>query len=350
MSTEKESVRRIATTESLARYLGISRWTVSRVLNGHPGVKAETVERVKRAMADLDFAPNPIARGLRGGQTRLVGVCFQELETAILVRKTVAIQRALREADYQAIIELTLGSPELEQRVMQSFQALKVDGIILVGSSLRADGEVLRGLEEAGIPVVVMDPAGPVALPQVSLDRERAYFLLTQHLLERIRGGLAVLGIDDTVIYGKERLRGVAGAARVAGRKPEDVLYLSERGRKDLFYEYGFDLGARLLVEARALPAGILCLNDEIALGVLRRLGEEGIEAPRDVRVAGYDNLDVSRYARPTLTTVDQQIPRLTELTLHLLLSWMENGTPPRKRRYRVAPELLVRESTGGTV
>jgi len=346
---EKTTTGKIETTESLARHLGISRWTVSRVLNGHSGVKKETVERVLKAMEELEFSPSPMARGLRGVQTRLVGICFQELETSILVKKTVALQEALRCAGYQAIIELTQGSPDLEEKVVQSFQALKVDGIILVGSSLRSKGLVLRRLLEEGIPVVAIDPTGSPGIPGVSLDREKAYFLLGEHLLTRIEPEkLGIVGIDEEVIYGDQRLKGINRALSAAGlgSREKPVPY-SEPGRKDLFYKYGYDMGERILRD-RLLPEGLLCLNDEIALGVIRRLGEAGIEVPRDVLVTGFDNLDISKYSRPTLTTLDQQIAKLTEAALQLLIPWMEGGDRPRGHRRMVEPQLCVRESSGG--
>src|SRR5690606_23635790 len=104
----------VATTSALARHLGLSRWTVSRVLNGHPGVRPDTVARVRAAMDELGFTPDPLARGLRGTPTGAVGVCFSELESPILARKTATLQRLLREAGLRSLIELTNGEADLE--------------------------------------------------------------------------------------------------------------------------------------------------------------------------------------------------------------------------------------------
>ena len=88
---------RPSTTAALAKHLGISRWTVSRVLNGHSGVKAETVRRVRQAIDELDFQPSALARGLRGGQTTTVGVCFQDLDSPVMAMRAASLQQRLRE-------------------------------------------------------------------------------------------------------------------------------------------------------------------------------------------------------------------------------------------------------------
>ena len=111
----------ITSTKDLAEHLGLSRWTVSRVLNGHPEVKEETRRRVLDAARELGFSPNAMARGLRGGSTGLVGVCFQEIESPALAKKTAFLQQQLRAMGFQGMIELTDGDPNLEESVLRHF-------------------------------------------------------------------------------------------------------------------------------------------------------------------------------------------------------------------------------------
>lgn len=119
----------ISSTKDLAQHLGISRWTVSRVLNGHPEVKEESRIRVLEAAGELGFSPNAMARGLRGGPTGLIGVCFQELESPALAKKMAFLQQELRTWGFQAMIELTDGDPELEESVIRHFLSLRTEGI-----------------------------------------------------------------------------------------------------------------------------------------------------------------------------------------------------------------------------
>ncbi len=340
----------IQTTAALARHLGLSRWTISRVLNGHPGVKQETVERVQQAMKDLGFSPNPIARGLRGGRTQMIGVCFQELETPVLVKKTLALQRVLRNRGYQAIIEMTAREPELEKKVVHSFTSLKVDGIVLVGSSLDSKGQVVSELAERNIPVVAVDPAGALPFPRVCVNRAEVYSKLFSHLYERmdLDRKLMVLGIHEGIIYGRERLKGIEEEAKAHGLEfGKQVEFLYDPDRQDLFYEYGYDLGEEVL-KHDPLPGGILCLNDQTALGLIRRLTQGGVRAPEDVLVTGFDNLDIAQFTTPTLTTMGQQVPALMNKAVEVLLDWIEGGVRPSNRIRYISPKLHIRESTGG--
>lgn len=349
MSNGNQDFLPAVTTASLADHLGLSRWTVSRVLNGHAGVRPETVERVHAAMEELGYHPSPIARGLRGVKTGMLGVCFLELETPVLVRKSVALQEILRQRGYQAIIELTGGRLELEEQTILSFQALKVDGIFLVGSSLEPESPEINRLAASGIPVVAIDPVGSLPFPRVSVNRARAYQLLAEHLLDLDpEATIGVLGIHKDVIYGKERLKGLREAARKRERDFETLYQFHyDPERRDLFYEYGYDLCAEL-VKGGDLPRSLLCLNDQIALGAIRCLLESGISIPGRVRVSGFDNLHISRYCYPALTTIGQRVDNLMTEAANKLLRWIDEGEPPSNRVKSISPRLIVRESTVG--
>src|SRR5210317_1314738 len=105
-ASDKANGTRIEGTAALARHLGLSRWTVSRILNGHPGVKEETRQRVMKAVAELGFEPNKLARSLRGGRSGLIGVSFPYLEATVLAEKGRVLKNALAEAGYRGIFEI----------------------------------------------------------------------------------------------------------------------------------------------------------------------------------------------------------------------------------------------------
>ena len=350
MSNPNPDSNPIVTTAALARHLGLSRWTVSRVLNGHQGVKQDTVDRIHQAMEKLHFAPNPIARGLRGARTGMIGVCFLELETPMLVRKTVVLQQILREQGYQAIIELTGGRLELEEQVIASFQALKVDGIFLVGSSLNPDSPAVSRLEASGIPVVAVDPHGPLPFPKVAVNRLKAYQMLVEHLLDLDpSSSIGVIGLHEGVIYGGERLKGLSKAAQLRGRDEKELFsHYYDAERQDLFYEHGYDLCGRVLEAKGKPPRALLCLNDQLAIGAIRKLTEKGISIPEDVRVTGFDNLHISEFTYPSLTTIGQRVADLMKTATEVLLDWVMTGEPPKKRSHILTPRLIVRESTAG--
>ena len=345
MSNPKNASIIIQNTSALAKYLGLSRWTVSRVINGHAGVKAETAARVRSTMHDIGFLPNPMARGLRGGRTGTIGVCFQELESPLLARKTSILQQMLREENFNALIELTNRNRALEEKVIRHFIATKVEGIVLVGSLQRPTdaGAVLLAREK--VPVVLIDPEVSLPYHEVSLDREEAMRLVLEHLINLGHRSFTVMGIDPKDAYGERRWRGIRKTARALGisfKKQVSSIFKSNYYHHD--FKYGEYLAEQLLKSGK-LPTAVIALNDRVALGAIKRLRAAGLDVPRDLSIAGYDNLDITDYTQPRLTTVDQQVELLMQTARDILLESI-SGNGRGTKRMCISPELIVREST----
>jgi DNA-binding LacI/PurR family transcriptional regulator len=339
----------IDSTAALAKHLGLSRWTVSRVINGHPGVRDETRQRVESAMRELGFSPNPMARGLRGQRTHLVGICLHELDNPVLSGKAMALQRFLRSRGYQASLELTNSERTLETLVLQSFRSLKVDGIILVASRLRENDSLLRELVEAGMPIVALDPMHNLPVPTVRLNRREALRQLAQVFLDKGHRHLTLAGISPRSEYGHDRMTGIHEALADAGLSPTNALSIYEKSPA-LGYSVtaGFELAERMLAQD-SLPQAIIAANDRIAMGIMQRFRSAEKHAPRDYSIAGFDNLEAGLCTQPALTTIDQQIDPLIEVTVEQLLSLMEPNSPAGSiSAIQLIEALLVsRESIG---
>ncbi|BCU78079.1 LacI family DNA-binding transcriptional regulator [Luteolibacter sp. LG18] len=340
---------RLNTTEALAKHLGISRWTVSRVLNGHEGVKPETVRRVRQAIEELDFQPSALARGLRGGQTATIGVCFQDLDSPILAMRAAALQQQLREQGYHTVIELSGAGADLERHALRRFVAQHVDGIVLIFSRLPSDDPVLELLEREKIPSFWVDPENAVPGDKVTLNRSHSMKLVLEHLAELGHRRIALLGIDPLDRFGSLRMPGLKRHAPKVGLDFErDFLSVFHPGETRQSFDYGRELAAKLIATAKGkLPTAIIALNDRIAIGIINRLREEGIRVPEDVSVVGHDNIAVAEHFHPPLTTVDQQTDRLMHLAVRGLLDRLEPGAAPSPgRSLTVQPRLVVRNST----
>lgn len=341
---------RPSTTAALAKHLGISRWTVSRVLNGHSGVKPETVRRVQQAIEELDFQPSALARGLRGGQTTTVGICFQDLDSPVMAMRAASLQQRLREVGYHTVIELSGSSAELEREAIRRFLGQRVDGIVIIFSQLAADDPAIRLLDREKTPCFWIDPENPLPGDKATLDRARSMKLILEHL-----GGLghrrfALLGIDPRNRFGALRIPGLREHAPAFGLDFErDFLLVYHPGETRHTFEYGYELAGELIAKsAGELPSAVIALNDRLAIGAINRLREDGIRVPEDVSVIGYDNIAVAEHFFPALTTIDHQTDRLMDLAVRGLLERMnpENaGRPPSE--LSVQPKLIVRKSTG---
>lgn len=336
-------------TQALAQHLGLSRWTVSRVLNGHAGVRAETRDRVMEAMRELGFRPNPMARGLRGSRNGYVGICFLEFESPVLLRKMAVLQRLLRDQGLRALLELTDGDARQEEAAIRHFLSLKVDGIVVVGATLGESSSIVSELGQRSVPIVLVDPVADLPFPQVSVDREAAMRAILEHLLALGHSRFGLLGIDHRIPYGASRLRALKAAAKSAGLafgEAFSVFSRPEPGVPD--YACGSALADQVLGRARR-PTAMVAVNDRVALGALHRLRRDGLVAPRDFAMVGFDNLDLTLFTEPALSTIDQQVPTLMEMAVEMLLGFMGSGVPPAPIRRKVQPRPVWRESTLGS-
>jgi len=347
MSNAKDKQPNPGSMSALARHLGLSRWTVSRVLNGHPGISPKTVAKVQQAIRELGFQPNPLARGLRGGSTATVGICFQELESPILVKKIGVLQHQLRDRGFRAIIELTNGNIDLERQTLQHFFSVRVDGIVLIGTTQTEDSPLIQQLESSQMPVVLIDPERKIPLPTIALDRYEGIQLVMNHLYELGHRRFATLGIDSQVPYGSSRWEGIAAWLESKQLKKEEaIVEVSDDSDASSRYEDGQRLATRLLKE-KDVPSALVCINDRVAIGATRVLHEQGYKVPDDFSVVGFDDLDVSEFTYPPLTTVTQQVEQMMSRATEVLFEQIEGKLEVGPFEELLEPQLIVRQSTG---
>ncbi len=342
----RKSSKKVNTTLALAQHLGLSRWTVSRALNGHAGVKAETVERVKAAMQTLGFSPNALARGLRGGKTGVVGICFQTFGTPVFSKKLIALQESLRKRGYSGIIELIEDDAEAENKVIRHFLSLKVEGIIFVGGPQVENLEFVRDLRNSNaLSVLAIDPFSESDIPQISLDRGHAMRISLEKFYELGHRKIAVLGIRADVIYGAERVASLNDVSKELGLEwGKSLKLIVDEESLEMNYDTGHKLAKRFLEEASDCTA-VLAINDPVAIGAMRVFLKSGLSIPGDISLIGFDNLDCSSHLHPTLTSVDQRIEYFTEQAVEMLVLQMGGASQDGDKVKQVKPELVLGES-----
>lgn len=343
-SQMKSSVR---STSELAAALGISRWTVSRALNGHPGISPETVRRIREAARRHGFAPSVLGRGLRSGKTTIIGICLPDLVDYFLTNKITRLQEAIEARGFHPVMQMTNASEEREVAALGNFSAMHCAGVISIASKLKPNDPTLRGLAAAEIPVVKIDPLhsghhGVVASDRVFAMREALAYL---HGLGHRK--LVTIGINSDTAYGQQRVTGLqAACAKLGWNFKSDVLLLNTP-----HLENDFDAGAALGREYLRLPArrarAILALNDRMALGAMRELQVKGVAIPQQVSVIGYDNAEFSAYAATPLTSIDPQVSELIDAAVEMLLAQGGQRRVLTAKSILIKPQLVVRESTG---
>ncbi len=337
----------VRSTSELAAALGISRWTVSRALNGHPGISPETTKRIREAARRHGFAPSVLGRGLRTGKTTIIGVCLPDLVDYFLTSKISRLQDAIESRGFHPVMQMTNGSEEREEAALANFAAMHCAGVISIASKLKPTNPGLRGLDSSSISVVKIDPLHSGHIRVVASNRVLAMQEALTHLHELGHRRIVALGIRPDTAYGQQRVVGLQTACQKLGWKwKRDVQLLNASVIDD-----DFDAGAALAKEYLEQPTprarAIVAINDRVALGAMRVLQAHGLKVPKDVSIIGYDNADFSPYAAPSLTSIDPQVSELIDAAVALLLDESGRKKAPSTTPTLIPTRLVVRDSTG---
>ncbi|NUP41895.1 MAG: LacI family DNA-binding transcriptional regulator [Streptomyces sp.] len=324
--------------DDVARLAGVSKQTVSRVLNDHPSVRPETREAVTQAMRSLGYRPSRSARSLASGRTRMLGVISFDAARYGPASVLTAINTAAQEAGYLvSSIALDTADQDTVVRAVDRLSAEGADGVIAIAPQR----QVGRALADARLdtPLVVLenDVAGGVSA--VTADSRTGARKATEHLLGlghrtvwHIAGPAGWTSADQRLASWRETLEAVGADV------PEPLF-------GDWSADSGHDLG-RLLARRPDVTA-VFASNDQMALGALHALHEAGRSVPDEVSVVGYDDIPEAAHLLPPLTTVRTDFAEIGTRSLRLLLNRVEGGTEPVPVEPLVPVELVVRRSSG---
>ncbi|MBN9605220.1 MAG: LacI family DNA-binding transcriptional regulator [Actinomycetales bacterium] len=331
-----------ATLRDVAQLAQVSFKTVSNVVNDYPHVSASTRSRVLAAIAELDYRPNRSARTLRSGRTGAIGLAVPELSLAYFAELADEVIRAAEERDVVVLIEQTGGDRDRELEILTGSRRQLTDGLLFSPLGLGNDD---AGLLEVDYPLVLLGERifdGPV--DHVTMENVEGARAATEHLLARGRRRIAVLGAHDGEVLGTAslRLEGYRAAHRARG-VPIDERLLVDAGP---WHRVNGAEATRALLSRGADFDAVFALNDELALGALRVLGETGVRVPADVAIIGFDDLDEGCYSLPSLSTVDPGRREIARLAVELLHDRVAGAAPSAPRQLRSAFRLVEREST----
>jgi LacI family transcriptional regulator len=320
----------------VAKLAGVSHQTVSRVLNDSPQVRPETRERVLRAVAELDYRPNAMARGLVSRRSRVLGVVTFDTILYGPACMMLGIERAARAARYGVSI-VTLERVD-RGGVLEAVNTLAdqgVDGVIIIAPQLAA-AAALHNLP-ARLPAVAVEAGQDAGLPSASVDQVEGSRVAVEHLLSLGHETVWHVSGPNGWLEARDRMGGWRRTLAAAGAPIPPVIGGDWSARSG--YEAGLVLAAEPGVTA------IFAANDQMALGLLRALAERGIRVPADVSVVGFDDIPEAAYLSPPLTTVRQDFDEVGRRSMQLLLRLLDfdEAVPDPAE---VVPALVVRDSS----
>jgi DNA-binding LacI/PurR family transcriptional regulator len=328
--------------KDVAAVAGVSPKTVSNVVTGAFAVNDDTRTRVEQAMAQLDFVPNLSARRMRTGRSGTIAVALPDLATAYSAELVHSIVTAAHQRGLAVQFEETALSPERENELLARARTRLVDGLIL--NPVRLEDSVLRDTADLP-PIVVIGEVEQNRADHVLIDSRMAAAEVTRHVLGQGARRIAVIGghSDHELATATSRLRleGVHDALREVGIVPDPRL---EIDRLPWSMVSGAEAMTALLERRLPLDA-VIAFTDSLAFGALHTLAEHGIRVPDDVLLTGFDDVELSSFTAPSLTTVAFDRDALADAALSLLTSRMDDREMPP--RGVMLPHLLrVRAST----
>ncbi|WP_135506452.1 LacI family DNA-binding transcriptional regulator [Roseovarius aestuariivivens] len=285
------------TLDDVARRAGVSTATVSRCLNSPDRVVEETRERVLKSVEALGYTPNFAARVMAAKRTFTIGAIIPTMENAIFARGLQAFQEELHRRGYTLLVASSAYRPEVEAEQIRALVSRGADGLLLIGHE--RPGTVYDYLERQSVPALVAwsHDAG-ARLTSIGFDNRAAMRALTREVIAQGHRRLAMIsGVQAGNDRARLRVEGFRDAVDEAGLAAMPVVETP----------YEIEHGAQAFEDLMALPlrpTAVLCGNDVLGAGALRRAQDIGLDVPREVSITGFDDIELARIVSPALTTV----------------------------------------------
>lgn len=325
--------------KDVARLAGVSIATVSRAVNGLDVVSEATRGKIDAAIRKIGYNPNLMARSLKNGSARLLGLLVPDIENPYYATLAKHIEVEARIAGYNLVLCNTGGRKKLEAHYVDLLAGKFIDGILLCRSSIRAANAPGDRLDS--VPAVILEKSDVLdRRPTVMVDNFAVGRLVAEHFLDNGHRNFVCVVEDRGLFPFARRLEGFGSVLSASGVRFTNMVIeaggaLGEENAKGLM--------RRLKSSAKSRPTAVYCTNDQLAFGVMQAILKSGLKIPGDVSVAGTDNVPQSSYTFPPLTTVKQPFGDIAASAIRMLLG---KGRE-RGGEVVVAPELVARQSTG---
>lgn len=341
---------RAVTLDDIAAMVGVSAKTVSRVVNNDNRVSPETRQRVTEAIAQSGYRPNLAARSLVTSRSNLIGIFVPPTGSHFFSELVRSAMRACREHGYNLALEEFDGLRDSPLGIyMRGIRQLRCDGIILppvVGDDI----ELLDQLDRDGVRYVRISPARqPDRSVSINADHAQGAAAVAEYFWENGHRRFGLIAGSVNVASGRIRREAFIDALHTRGASSDAIMIaeteslVQDRGGADWSLIDLGRLGCRQLMRAQDPPTAIFTYNDELAAGVIVEARALGIDVPKQLSVAGFDDSDIARLCSPPLTTARQPIAEIAAMAVALL------ATAPQEKAQsiRCPVSLVVRQSTG---
>ncbi len=327
------------TMRDVAESVGVSIQTISAVINNKPEITPQTRQRVMDAIHQLGYRPDRVARSLRTGQSHTLALIVSDIANPSFATIASTAEDFAQTKGYYLTVHNTHDDPAREVKYVQAAAERGLDGVILVSAEDHMDSSIV--LENAQIPFVAIDriPESYKGL-SVTLDNVKAGYLAAQHLLRLGHTRIAHISGPLRLRLARERLTGLKTALEEHGLSLQSE-WLFEG---NWYCQEGYEAMQKML-RTSPLPTAVFAANDRMAIGAIQAIYEAGLRVPEDISVIGLDDIEVSAYHIPALTTIRQPFAVLATRAIQILLDVIQ-GNQPDLSTNLIEPVLVQRAST----
>jgi len=321
----------------VARLAGVSVATVSRALSNPEKVSPESLDKVHKAIAEVGYRPNMLARNFRSARAYAVVVLVPDIANPFYSLFIRALEDRAHQKGYAVLLGDTRGTPEREMEYIRRVETRLADGIV----QLRPSSEKSQKNIPADVPCVNACGCEYTTGPAIRIDNRGAAKSMVNYLISLGHKRIGVIsGLKDNP-HAIDRLEGYKEALAEAGIPFE----------KDLVAEGDFTMWSGLnaafqFCNMKNRPTAIFSMNDEMAIGAMQTLKNQGFKIPEDISVTGFDDIAYAKYSDPSLTTISQPAEEMGKMAMDMLLKVIE-GEPLSQRECVLPTEFIIRKSTG---
>ena len=329
-----------ATIKDVAKLAEVSISTVSRVINDSKPVSPEARRRVLRAIEDLEYKPNEIARSLVTKKSSLIGVIVDDIGNNYVAQIVRGIEEIGRMYKYDILLCSSYGIEETELRFIHLLMQKQVEGIIIVSEI--ATTKIAEHINQYKVPFVYLNRLYDISkTPTVTIDNEVASNTMTNHLINLGHKNILYVTWDkdlDRTIE-KHKIKGYSDAMGQIGKTP--IIFGIEGYRIDDGYKQGEEISA--IIRKNDVTA-VFCCQDEIAIGLINYLYDNNIKVPDDISVVGYGDISLASIYRPKLTTIKEPYYDLGAVAIRRILKEVK-GEAVDEQSLKLPVQLITRES-----
>jgi DNA-binding LacI/PurR family transcriptional regulator len=324
--------------KEVARLAGVSTATVSRTINGSDKVTPETAERVRRAVETLGFFPNNNARALGSGRSGMYGLIISDITNPFFPELVRSFEEVAVQYGQEVLIANTNYDPHRMELCVRRMLQRKVEGVAIMTSEV--DERFIGQLSTRGIPIVFLDTGVPRdGVSNIVLDYTSGIDCAVEHLTALGHQRIGFISGPMNLKSARTRYQAFTASLRRAGIEQREHFVQEGNHRMD----GGREAMTRMLDHA-IRPTAILASNDLSAIGAMGAIFEHGLRVPADISVVGFDDIEISAFTQPALTTVRISRPQIARVAFHALFDSSDRNR--KGNEYTLATVLIERKST----